>query len=108
MIAKKFRAPRQKFLERPTNRANSDYFLFKIFKNDIGHNRFGVTISARVDKRSSRRNFWKRTILNFAGRQENFGKDILIVVSPRIRELSKGAAEQELEKMFKKIRQLPQ
>lgn len=103
MIPKKLRLPRQRFSERPASRIGSDYFLVKVFKNDLGRNRFGVVISAKVDKRSSRRNFWKRTILNCAKQQADFGKDLLIIVSPRIRELSKSAAEQELGKIFKKI-----
>ena len=126
MIAKKFRLPRQRFSERPASRIGSDYFLVKIFKNDLSHNRFGVVISTKADKRSSRRNFWRRTILNYARqliesedssefiepegsseperpeRQISFGKDLLIIVSPRIRELSKSGVEQELGKMFKR------
>ncbi len=101
MISRKLRLPRQRFYERPISRVGSDYFLVKIFKNELRHNRFGVVISAKVDKRSSRRNFWRRVILNYARRQIGFGKDLLIIVSPRIRELSKSAAEQELEKIFK-------
>ena len=101
MIPKKLRLPRQRFSERPISRINSDYFLVKIFKNELRHSRFGVVISAKVDKRSTRRNFWRRAILNCAKRQIGFGKDLLIIVSPRIRELSKSAAEQELKKIFK-------
>jgi ribonuclease P protein component len=103
MIARKFRLPRQKFSERSFDRINSDYFLVKVFENELGHNRFGVVIGAKVDKRSSRRNFWRRTILHYAKRQVNFGKDLIIIVSPRICELSKNKVEQELEKIFKKI-----
>lgn len=104
MIAKKLRLPRQRFSERPVSRIGSDYFLVKIFRNDLGRNRFGVVIGTKVDKRSTKRNFWRRMILNYARRQINFGKDILIIVSPRIRELTKNAAEQELEKIFGKIK----
>jgi len=102
MIAKKFRLPRQIFSERPAGRVNTDYFLIKVFKNNLTHNRFGVVISAKVDKRSSKRNFWRRAILNYARRQTGFGKDFLVVVSPRIRELSKSEVEQEVEKILKK------
>ncbi len=104
MIAKKLHLPRQRFSERPVSRISSDYFLVKIFRNDLGRNRFGVVISTKVDKRSTKRNFWRRMILNYARRQINFRKDLLIIVSPRIRELTKNAVEQELEKIFGKIK----
>ena len=106
MISKKLRLPRQRFSERPTSRIGSDYFLLKVFKNELGHNRFGVVISAKVDKRSSRRNFWRRVILDYAKQQTDFGKDLVIIVSPRIRKLTKSMAEQELGEIFKKVQHI--
>ncbi|MBI4085746.1 MAG: ribonuclease P protein component [Candidatus Liptonbacteria bacterium] len=103
MTTKKLRLPPQRFSERPAGRVSSGYFLIKVFKNNLTHNRFGVVIGAKVDKRSSKRNFWRRAILNCAGQYAGSGKDLLIIVSPRIRELSKSSAEQEFGKLLQKI-----
>ncbi|GEM_PF-1872266 len=104
MISKKARLPKQKFFARPLNQTRSEYFSLKNFRNELGHNRFGLIISARVDKRSSLRHFWRRLILEYVKGQPDAHQDFLITASPRLRELSADQIRAELEKVFRKIR----
>lgn len=67
-----------------------------MYKNSEGHNRFGVVISKKVDRRATSRGRIKRSILGRAMLWQNFGRDFLIVVHPAIRELTRGELQREL------------
>ena len=92
--------PVGEFPVRPLRQARSEYFSLKVSKNKFGHNRFAVVIGARVEKRSVRRHFWKRRILDWAKREPDAGADLLITVAPPLNKLSKEDAAKEFKKVF--------
>ena len=100
MLAKKFRAPDDLFSKRPSGQLSSAHFQVKIFQNNLEHNRFGATVGLKVDKRSVKRHFWKRFILNRLLRKPNFGKDFIIYAKTGLNKVHKKDAGKELDKIF--------
>jgi len=58
-------------------------------------NRIGVVVPGAVHKSAVRRNFWKRQAKAALAAIDGAGKDILMIVSPKIKTLTR--------KQFKKI-----
>ncbi|OGY98945.1 MAG: hypothetical protein A3B13_00695 [Candidatus Liptonbacteria bacterium RIFCSPLOWO2_01_FULL_45_15] len=105
MIAKKFRAPKESFSKKPQITVSSPHFQIKAFSNDRGYNRFGAVVSLKVDKRSVRRHFWKRLVLDTLHAQPNLRKDFIVVVKPGLGKISREEAEKELKETFLKANQ---
>ena len=105
MIAKKFRVPKESFSKKPQIIISSPHFQIKAFSNDRGYNRFGAVVSLKVDKRSVRRHFWKRLVLDTLSAQPNFGKDFIVIAKPGLGKISKEEAEEELKEIFLKENQ---
>lgn len=103
MLAKKYRLPIQEFVGKNGRSINGRYFLLKVFPGNLTFNRFGVIISKKVAKQSSRRNRIKRIIFNalqeflFFGEQH---KDYLIIVSPKVQELKKVEIIAEIKRQI--------
>ena|SRR3989344_3524288 len=103
MLAKKFRLPIQDVLGKRGATIKALNFLIKIFPNNLGYNRFGVIISKKVAKQSTKRNKIKRIFFNslktflFSGKMKS---DYLIIVSPKITELKKEDIKKLLNKFL--------
>ncbi len=105
MLAKQFRLQIQKWLKerKKTIIRRSHFFIIKLRDNDLLFSRFGVVISAKVNKSAVKRNKTKRTIFNFIRLKKFYelpGKDILIIVSLPASKLMKSKIEKELEKIL--------
>ncbi len=102
MIPRESRVPRSVFSKAPQKKISSSHFAVKVFENNLGRNRFAAVIGSKVEKLSTRRNFWKRFILNVAAAQPNFSKDVIIFGKRGLVSLSARSAKEELEEIFKK------
>lgn len=76
------------------------FFTTKIKPNNSDISRFGIIIGLKNAKKSTRRNYLKRTAFDFI-RLNNLhlrpGKDFLIIASPAIGRATKAEAEKELK-----------
>ena len=89
MLAKKYRLPIQEFIGRNGKTIKTPFFLFTIFSSQFSYSRFGIIISKKVATQATQRNKLRRTIFSACNPKENSGKDFLIIVSPKIKELEK-------------------
>lgn len=107
MLAKKYRLPIQRVIQKNGKIIRAPYFLVKIFSNDLGFFRFGIIISKKVDSRSSARNKIKRIIFQSIRpcpkKQSAGGKDFLIILSPRAGSLKKQELIQVIKETLNKI-----
>lgn len=104
MYPKKNRLPIDEF-----NKLNSkkrDYFLFliKIYPNSKGYNRFGIIISQKVEKKSTKRHYFKRQIANYLLKLPNLSLDILIIAKPTLKEGDKNKLKSELNQIISDIK----
>lgn len=102
MLAKKFRLQIQKWLKekRNTITRKSDFFIVKFRTNDLLFSRFGIVVSAKVNKSAVKRNKIKRIIFDFIRLEKlhkSAGRDVLIIVLPSANKLTKTEIEKELE-----------
>ncbi len=65
MLAKKYKLPIQLFPGKRGKLVKSAYFTLKVFPTTLNFSRFGVTISAKVAPKSSKRNQMRRAAFNF-------------------------------------------
>jgi len=107
MLAKKYRLPIQSVLNKSGRTFRSRSFLIKTFVSSLEFNRFGVVISKKVDKRASKRNQIKRTILDgvkgFVSESNVPKLDVLIIISPNMIKTEKTDIIKELEEALEKI-----
>lgn len=109
MLAKKFKLPIHEWLKRPKKTIihKSDFFVIKFRANDFSFSRFGTVISAKISKSAVKRNIIKRIIFDFIRLNKYYkaqGRDILIIVLPKIRELKKNEIIKELEMLLNKFK----
>lgn len=72
-------------------------------ENDLAYGRFGVVVSAKVDKNSTGRNRIRRLVFNFVKDQKLHlrpGLDSLIISRKKFATADKQAAQNELEKFL--------
>lgn len=103
MLPKKLRLPIKDFSP-PNKKISFPFFTLKFKKNNLGYNRFGVIISLKVDKRSSRRNFWKRRFFEDFKNWPNLSSDFLFIVQPTIKNASKEDLKVQLKSVISKLR----
>ncbi|MDO8430007.1 MAG: ribonuclease P protein component [bacterium] len=107
MLAKKYRLPIQRVIQKNGKIIRVPYFLIKFFPNDLKFNRFGIIISKKVDSRSSARNKIKRIIfqaVEFFPKDQNINhKDFLIIVSSKAASLKKEELMQGIKEALNKI-----
>lgn len=105
MLAKRFRLPienwsKEKNKKNITNKGK--FFIAKVKNNGLNFSRFGVIVSAKVDKSAVKRNKLKRIIFNFVRLNKFFeiaGKDFLLVALM-------GASSQKKEQIEKDLYEL--
>ncbi len=89
------------------NQTSSNFFLIKIAENKTESKRFGIVVSKRIDKRAVIRNKIKKQIRHCIEENEKdvpMGKDILVIVRPKIKDRQIKEICESLMKAFKKIK----
>ncbi len=84
-----------------------DFLFLKIFKNDLGTNRFGVAVGKKTFNKATERNRIKRRI-NELLRSElpelKKGWDIIVIISGNIKNESHGELKDKINKLFEKAK----
>lgn len=98
MLPKRFRLPLTNQKGELKKIYSSPYFLLKSKDNNEGSNRFAVIIPASAVKKSTRRHFWKRRMIEYLKLWPNLQKDFLVIVSSKIEKIDKKILRNELDK----------
>lgn len=80
---------------------------FKILKNNLDYNRYGIVINLKVDKRATVRNKIRRRIREIIRlNDKNFkqGFDIMILTRESVKDLKYKEIEEKLLGLFKKAK----
>jgi ribonuclease P protein component len=108
MIPQKSRLPRDGFRARGYRIFSTPYFSLKVKKNSLPTNRIGVIVGKSVDKRATQRNFWERQAKTqlllaptLASDAPLGGKDLALMIFPKVRALTKADFIKELQKTIK-------
>ena len=91
MLAKKAKLPTGEFRSKHYRAVTTPFFSIKVKENKEGHGRIGVVAGAAVAKNAAKRNFLKRQVKTtlFQNTKRNIGKDFLVILSPKIKSLTK-------------------
>jgi ribonuclease P protein component len=100
MVSKKFRFPIRLIRKKPFQIIKTDFFLLKIYKNNLNINRFGVITSLKVDKKATVRNLLKRRIISIVKNFPNQSQDFLISVFPKAKTLNYNELQENLRNLF--------
>ena len=92
------RLPSDQFRARGYNTISTPFFLLKIKKNSYKTTRIGVVVGVSVNKAAAKRNFWKRQARAEIALRATGGNDILMMVSPNVRRLTKKQFREEIVK----------
>ncbi len=102
MLAKKYKLPIQRFVKTRGRSVKNSYFLVKIFPSAEDFSRFGVTISAKVAPKATKRNVLRR--LAYAAVKEYYRRiptgDYWITVLPAAASLPKERFTAELQTLL--------
>jgi len=80
---------------------------FKILKNNLNYNRYGIVVNLKVDKRAVVRNKIRRRIKEIIRLQHSNlsqGFDLMFLTRESVKELKYAEIKEELIKLFKKAR----
>ena len=83
------RLPSDQFRARGYKTISTPFFLLKIKKNSYKTTRVGIVVGVSVSKTAAKRNFWKRQARAELTLRAVSGSDILMMVSPNVRRLTK-------------------
>ena len=83
------RLPSDQFRARGYKTLSTPFFLLKIKKNSYKTTRVGIVVGVSVSKTAAKRNFWKRQARAELTLRAVSGSDILMMVSPNVRRLTK-------------------
>jgi ribonuclease P protein component len=92
------RLPSEQFRARGYKTISTPFFLLKIKKNSYKTTRVGVVVGVSVNKAAAKRNFWKRQARAEIVLRAASGNDILMMVSPNVRRLTKKQFREEVAK----------
>ena len=92
------RLPSDQFRARGYKTTSTPYFLLKIKKTSYKATRVGIVVGVSVNKAAAKRNFWKRQARAEIALHATGGNDILMMVSPNIRRLTKKQFREEIAK----------
>jgi ribonuclease P protein component len=92
------RLPSDQFRARGYKTVSNPFFLLKIKKNSYKTTRVGVVVGLSVSKAAAKRNFWKRQARAEITLRAGAGSDILMMVSPNVRRLTKKQFRGEVAK----------
>lgn len=103
MLKKAFRLPIAEFKRNRSRTVSSEFFSLKFSPNKVGHNRFGVILSAKSVPKSTVRHLVKRKVIAFCAGLPNCQTDFLFVVLPSINNLAPKMIGEQVKKVFSKI-----
>ena len=92
------RLPSDQFRARGYKTVFTPFFLLKIKKNPYKTTRVGVIVGVSVNKIAVKRNFLKRQARAEISLRAAGGNDILMMVSPNVRRLTKKQFREEIVK----------
>ena len=72
--------------------------------NSLSHNRFAILISNHSEKSAVRRHFWKRRFFDELKNWPNLGKDFLVIISPKIKNLTADNLKVEIQNALEKLK----
>ena len=84
--------------------AGTPYFILKTKKNNQGTTSARVVVSMAVNKSAAKRNFWKRQAREGLRTAKSAGNDFLLILSPRVRALTKKQFSEQLLNTIKKLK----
>jgi ribonuclease P protein component len=94
------RLPSDQFRARGYKTVSTPFFLLKIKKNSYKTTRVGVVVGVSVSRAAAKRNFWKRQARAEISLRAGAGSDILMMVSPNVRRLTKKQFREEIAKIL--------
>ena len=96
MLTRRARLPRELFGSGWEEAVRTPYFFLKTKKNGGSVTRIGVVAGMTVEKTATKRNFWKRQAKTALARLPAAGRDIVIILSPRVKTLTKKKFSDEV------------
>jgi len=105
MAIEMVRLPSDQFRARGYKTIATPFFLLKIKKNSYKTTRVGIVVGVSVNKAAAKRNFWKRQARAEIVLRATTGSDILMVVSPNVRRLTKKQFREEIAKTLATVQQ---
>ena|SRR6185437_15878188 len=103
MALKIVRLPREEFRAHGYRTIATPFFLIKIKRNAGRNVRVGVVAGKSVAKTATGRNFWKRQTKEVMAKGLKGPLDALIIISPRVADLTKKKFREELSLAAAKI-----
>mgnify|MGYP005631226767 CR=1 FL=1 len=82
-------------------------FGFKILKNNLKHNRYGIVVNLKVDKRAVVRNKIRRRMRDIIKKHEKDlkqGFDVMILTREQTKNLDFQEIKEKMESLFKKAK----
>lgn len=104
MYPKKQRLPIAEFNKLKSSRKNYSLFLVKTCPNSKGYNRFGIIIGQKIEKKSTKRHYFKRQIANYLLKLPNLSLDILVIAKPSLKQASKSSLRNELNQILDDVK----
>ena len=92
------RLPSEQFRAKGYRTISSPFFLFKTKKNSENKARIGIVVGVSVHKSAVKRNFWKRQVFTILTSRITAGSDILIIVLPGAKHVTKKKFKEALIK----------
>ena len=104
MLPKKTRMARKEFRSGSYQTVKTPYFSLKIKKSSGEEPKIGIIAGKAVHKSAVKRNFWKRQARQALVKGKISGKDMIMIFSARVEELSKKEFQEELSKILRSIK----
>ncbi len=104
MAVKIVRLPSDQFRAKGYKTTPTPFFLLKTKKNAGNNARIGVVVGTSVHTTAVKRNFWKRQALAGLTPKATAGHDILMIVSPAVKRITKRQFQEALAGAFARTR----
>jgi ribonuclease P protein component len=101
MLPRGRRLPYAEFQARGYTTQKTPFFSLKIKTNGARGPRIGVIVGKNVHKAAAKRNFFKRQARDVLAPLVQGNRDVMLIVQPRVNELSKRALGEALKKAIR-------
>lgn len=105
MLARQYRLPSSISL-RNASTSREDFFIIKSQKNSYTYNRYGFVVSKAIDKSAVVRNRLRRVFrscIEGAWLEKGAGRDILFILSPKAKNVTKEVLQAKIDMVLSKI-----
>ncbi len=88
---------------------NGDFFILKVFKNNLGNSRIGIIVSQKVSKKATIRNKIKRRFNNIMGLEMPFikkGFDMVLITKTGIEKEEFKRIKETMKKLLERAKLL--